>query len=727
MREELLNPAEFDGVAFQHPGSGRQTPNDTSRAQSLPPHRKNNYNVRLPTDQSFEPVTLDFDNLEVEVTVQAQGKGMRIPCQRAQTEQKKILKGVTGSIPRGSVVAVLGASGAGKSTLLNCLSRRKIPTGGQVTWNGRPLDSEFVQKSAYVQQEDIFFGNLTVREHLWFAARLRLPPSIPLEEKSKLVDSLIERLGLSKCKDSVIGSIATGGSRGISGGERKRLSVATEILTNPSVLFCDEPTSGLDSFMAQSVVQLLQEIAASGRTVVATIHQPSSEIYAMFDKVMLLAEGRLVFFGDRDAALSHFQSQGLECPVYTNPADFYIRTLAVPFGDTEKAALVNRLADRWSSMSEADRQRLGEAQRERSPGTTGTGKDSEGEATPEAAMEEGRKNGGSAREVKVVHQSASQRSLSTQGGGGEGVVVTEGNSAAVVSAESAQAQQKGSSYWSQFSILLGRALLNVFRDPLLSKVRLMQTLLIGLIFGTIFFRIENNQRVAQNKSGAIFFLLINQSMTSVFGVLQTFPLEKPIALREYESGAYSILPYYAAKVFADFPLQLFFPSLFTLICYYMGGLNDDIWAFLWTLLTVLMVTNSAISIGYCISALSKNVGVALAVGPVAILPFMLFSGFFLNTDDIPSYWIWLEYLSFFKYGFSACLTAIFGFNYPEIDCPDPTGRQCAFKTGDDVLRFFSVKKENFATDLLALFAMIVGFRLLGALFMWLACRKKQNA
>lgn len=157
-------------------------------------------------------------------------------------------------------------------------------------------------------------GTLTVRETLRYQAELRMDPSMSKEDKYKHVDKLINSLSLNKCAEQMVGALTQGLTRGISGGERKRLAFAAEILTDPALLFADEPTSGLDSYMAESVVRMLKQLALNGRSIVATIHQPSSEVYALFDRVCFLSEGRVAYFGSREGALEHFASLGYACP-----------------------------------------------------------------------------------------------------------------------------------------------------------------------------------------------------------------------------------------------------------------------------------------------------------------------------------------------------------------------------------------------------------------------------
>lgn len=236
--------------------------------------------------KTIDGASLAWSNLNIEVTIpDPDSKKFRKP-----KIQKSILKNINGTAHPGQLVAIMGASGAGKTTLLNVLSNQNmkgLQKSGTVYLNGKEVNN-IQDYSAYVQQEDMFYGTMTCREHLKFQANLR-----GVENPDKRVDEVINEMGLQKCADSKIGTPGRG--KTISGGEKKRLSVATQILAQPSLLFLDEPTSGLDSFLAMQVVKSLQKISESGTTVLCTIHQPSSEVFAMFDNLILLARGRICY------------------------------------------------------------------------------------------------------------------------------------------------------------------------------------------------------------------------------------------------------------------------------------------------------------------------------------------------------------------------------------------------------------------------------------------------
>ncbi|RWW63034.1 hypothetical protein BHE74_00029806, partial [Ensete ventricosum] len=206
------------------------------------------------------------------------------------TTEKHILHGITGSVRPGELLALMGPSGSGKTTLLSLLGGRITANiiQGSVTYNDEPYTKSLKGRMGFVTQDDVLFAHLTVRETLTYAALLRLPRTMTREQKKDRAMDAIYELGLERCQDTIIGGPFV---RGVSGGERKRVCIGNEIIINPSLLFLDEPTSGLDSTTALRIIQVLHGIAKSGKTVVTTIHQPSSRLFHRFDKLILLGKG----------------------------------------------------------------------------------------------------------------------------------------------------------------------------------------------------------------------------------------------------------------------------------------------------------------------------------------------------------------------------------------------------------------------------------------------------
>ncbi|XP_024082365.1 protein white isoform X2 [Cimex lectularius] len=252
--------------------------------------------------------------------------------------KKTLLRDVYGEARPGELLAIMGSSGAGKTTLLNCLtfrSDRKLDVSGFMMINGLPVTSRSLTSiCGYVQQVDLFIGTLTVKESLIFHAMLRMEKGMPFEKRVARTEEVMRELNLKKCENTVVG--IPGKLKGISGGEMKRLAFAAEMLTDPPILFCDEPTSGLDSFMAQNVVSVMKEMARKGKTVISTIHQPSSQVYGMFDKVLFMAEGKVAYLGSQALAGTFFKNFGAMCPSHHNPADYYVNLLAVAPGKEEQ-------------------------------------------------------------------------------------------------------------------------------------------------------------------------------------------------------------------------------------------------------------------------------------------------------------------------------------------------------------------------------------------------------
>ncbi|KAF6839303.1 hypothetical protein CMUS01_04338 [Colletotrichum musicola] len=270
--------------------------------------------------------------------------------------KKMILQNITGSIERGTLTAVMGGSGAGKSTFVNVLMGKTKNTGGMVAVNSSPDKLKRYKKViGYVPQDDIVLPELTVYENIVHSARIRLPRTWSSSDIEAHVASVIDCLELSHVRDSVVGTV---GRPVISGGQRKRVSIGMELAAAPMAIFLDEPTSGLDATAASSMMRTLKAVARLGITVIVIIHQPRSEIFRLFDNLMLLGNGQTIYEGTQPDAQPYFESLGFHFPPHGNPGDVVTdiitgngRDYNPSSGDISKDALIRH----WTARREEHR------------------------------------------------------------------------------------------------------------------------------------------------------------------------------------------------------------------------------------------------------------------------------------------------------------------------------------------------------------------------------------
>ncbi|KNA04764.1 hypothetical protein SOVF_196690, partial [Spinacia oleracea] len=269
------------------------------------------------------PVILKFKDVVYKVKLPIQKKTLFNKSAESALREKVILNGISGVVKPGEMLAMLGPSGSGKTSLLTALGGRLGGNlKGNIAYNDKPYSKQMKRNTGFVTQDDVLYAHLTVTETLVYTALLRLPNTFTKEEKIGIAEDVLIQMGLSRCKNSMIGGPLL---RGISGGERKRVSIGQEMLIDPSLLFLDEPTSGLDSTTAQRIVSTLWDLAqGGGRTVVMTIHQPSSRLFYMFHKVLLLSEGNSLYYGSGSDVMDYFLSVGYIPSVPMNPADFLL-------------------------------------------------------------------------------------------------------------------------------------------------------------------------------------------------------------------------------------------------------------------------------------------------------------------------------------------------------------------------------------------------------------------
>ncbi|KAG9256155.1 uncharacterized protein F5Z01DRAFT_735438 [Emericellopsis atlantica] len=657
-------------------------------------------NIKLMTDH--KPVDLHFNNVSYNLI----GKG--------------ILHNISGICRAGEVTAIMGASGAGKTTFLDILARKnkRGQVNGDFFVNGEKIDdSVFKSVVGFVDQEDTMLPTLTVHETILNSALLRLPRHMGRAAKEQRVFEVEKELGIHHIRDSLIGS-EEGKGRGISGGEKRRVGIACELVTSPSILFLDEPTSGLDAFNAFNVIECLVTLAKMyNRTVIFTIHQPRSNIVALFDRLILLARGKTVYSGPFAQCQSYFDDIGYECPPGFNIAD-YLVDLTMHAGSTlsvDDGAVINDSQSVGPSSTAAVKSVA-------SVSGLSTGEESGVDTTVPKRPGNRRKHSlkqRQDRELFTRRKTADTTASSDAGGEDSGYRLSQNLSApnqqppddvhdlppatgtgtdldvmtrafadsSIAASTQTEIQQvaqtardaNGSNaearalgepsvtfsavgkgyarigYLRQFVILSQRTWKNLYRNPLLMLAHYATAIIIGVFSGFLFYGLTDNIAGFQNRLGLFIFLLTLFGFSTLTS-LNVFATERLLFMRERANGYYSPATYFAAKMLFDIvPLRIIPPILMGSIVYPMTGLVADGEHFFKFMLVLVLFNMAAATICLFIGIVCKDGGVANLIGSLVMLFSLLFAGFLLNHDAIPESAVWLQSLSIFHFGFESLI------------------------------------------------------------------------
>lgn len=538
-------------------------------------------------DGGLTNTSISWEDLSVNAMVQS---GF---CCKKTTTPKTILHNSSGIIEGGKLTAIMGSSGAGKTTMMNILAQRNLgglQIGGTLRANGQPYDYKIGNVSSYVQQDDIFVGSLTVKEYLTFVVRLRLSKQSRTVQNER-IESLIYMMGLSGCKNELIGY--PGLNKTISGGEMKRLAVACGMSTNPAIIFLDEPTSGLDSYLAHQVVDLLSQLTKRGTTIICTIHQPSSDIFQMFDNLLLLSKGMKIFNGSLPDAKSFFTAQGLPCQLDFNPADHYI----------------------WETSVNID--------------------------NPAESMKKIESLSGAFHETEYHKKNMGLIKEAT---------------ANKVSVDVLDEKYGVASVGMQLKMLMWRASIAKYKDTFFLMLNTSQNIMTALIFGLVYIRyprlssvVPYNDDDLYGINGCLFVLIISFHFQYMFGTIFVFPQLKRLYQREYYDKAYGIGAACLSEFIVELPLLITMPLLVVTIVFFMAGVTPSaaVWVNMWG--SLFCDISCASGIGYILSSFADSLEVANTLANPIVAPLLLFGGLFIKNSRIPVYFFWLKYLSWFYY------------------------------------------------------------------------------
>lgn len=551
----MATPGHHNGPSLAPPGDTGSTTdldkNDTASAVTPVPEKTTHHNYNH--NQSHLPLsTAALSLAEVEpVDVQVRSLGVSVDTSPSILEPstypdlfraklgkgeavqttKYLLSSLDADLKPGTLTAIIGGSGSGKTTALNTIAERvassRLSQSGSITFNG--LEGVHHVRHAYVLQQDILLPTLTVRETLLYAARLRLPSPATQQDRVRIVEEVIRELGLKDCADTRIGNSE---HRGCSGGEKRRTSIGVQLLANPSVLFLDEPTTGLDATSAYLVIKTLKALANQGRTIVTTIHQPRSEIWDLFDNLLVLSRGSPVYSGSTKECISYFGSLGFELPPFVNPAEFVIDQAAIdnrtPELEAESTERVSRLKTHWAEHAEK----------------------CFSDVLPSHSSTDEKGSRGHAKRAKISQNVGFMR---------------------------------------QLTVLTDRTFKVTYRDPMGMAGALIQTVVMAVVMGYVFFALPGDLSGIRSRQGALYIALNLQPY--LFLVFEIFRLtvDAPTFDRESSEGCVTALPFLLSRRIArmfteDVPVC----AIFSLIFYFMAGFEANASRFLQFFAVVLL-------------------------------------------------------------------------------------------------------------------------------------------
>ncbi|GAV85816.1 ABC_tran domain-containing protein/ABC2_membrane domain-containing protein/PDR_assoc domain-containing protein [Cephalotus follicularis] len=552
----------------------------------------------------FEPLSITFDEIRYAVDMPQEMKDQGILDERLE-----LLKGVSGAFRTGVLTALMGVTGAGKTTLMDVLAGRKT-TGyieGRITISGHPKKQEtFARISGYCEQTDVHSPLVTVYESLLYSAWLRLQPEVDSDTRKMFIEEVMGLVELTPLREALVG---LPGVSGLSIEQRKRLTIAVELVANPSIIFMDEPTSGLDARAAAIIMRTVRNTVDTGRTVVCTIHQPSADIFDAFDEVrypqnsntknddtspsfnlqllLLKRGGEEIYVGHLGRGCSHLIKyfEGIDgVPKIKdgyNPATWILEITSA----TQEAAAGINFTDVYKNS------------------------------------ELHRRNKELIKELSIPPAGSKDLYFPTR---------------------------YSQSFFTQCMACMWKQNLSYWRNPYYTAVRFLFTSFIALMFGTIFWNLGSKSRRQQdlfNAMGSMYAAVLIIGFTNTQSVQPVVAVERIVFYRERAAGMYSALPYAFGQVVTELPYILLQTIFYGVIVYAMIGFHWTATKFFWYLFFMYFTLSYFTLYGMMTVAVTPNLNIAVIISTSFFMVWVLFSGFFVPRPRVPVWWRWYFWAS----------------------------------------------------------------------------------
>jgi ATP-binding cassette, subfamily G (WHITE), member 2 len=593
--------------------------------------------------------------------------------------EKVILRDVVGHARPGEVLALMGPSGAGKTTLLELLAGR-LSGGiihGSVRFNGQeqlrksrsdsqsqsePLHdtastSDEISVGFCPQHDTSLIGCLTVMQTMYFATQLQVCGFVTVEEKIRRAEQALRDLNLYHVRESKVGGAF---ARGLSGGEKRRLTLGTQLVKRPQVLFMDEPTSGLDSFTAYKIMRDVNRLAKRmNTTVICSIHQPNDKILKCFDRLFVLSRGETVFHGALSDCEKLLQTMGYEHP---NAAEVLLEISAASASQTDIEPSVfgdfDHDGDDVSEIDEDTAELLHQAERLKAASR---------QRTASMAVEDS-KHGFESHDTSCLQEHATELNMP----------LPRPHTGRVAAKQTSRLPWK-----SQYKLLLHRFMLMVKQDPLLFWVRFAMVQFMSLIIGFLYLNMDDSYTAITDTVNVYFFMLLVTTFVSLTALPHSLS-DKIVLKHEYSTGMYDLSAYVCANLTSRFIFTTFSVLSFSIVTFFLVGIGrDDGGQFFFFLLALLLANLFAEVFMLVLGAIVRDAIIGIALGVTVYGFFMLMSGSFVSPNRMNPYMRPVSFLSYYKYVIEAMM--LNSFPHRTFDCTAIAGKPCSV-TGSQVLK-----------------------------------------